>query len=172
MGPLIPIIAIGLQIGGPLSVACGGYLFAVGDARTVLIAAVAHSLVWVTIALSLIPVIGVTAVALGWMLCSPVDGTIMARSASRHSGARFGPALIPPLIAAYVTGAAGVALSTRLPHSLLAGLGVALLVAAAYLAVLWVTERGLLRDAHEVADRQFIAKIRERFGARSTIGVG
>ena len=63
---VIPCASVGLMIGGPISVATGGYLYAVGDAATPLRATIAHTIVWLLIAFATLPVLGVAAIGIGW----------------------------------------------------------------------------------------------------------
>src|SRR5436190_637068 len=48
---VVPWASLGLMIGGPISVAVAGYLYAIGDARTPLRATLAHTAVWLVVAL-------------------------------------------------------------------------------------------------------------------------
>jgi O-antigen/teichoic acid export membrane protein len=97
---VLPWPALALMIGGPTSVATGGYLYAIGDARTPLRAAILHTAAWLAIGIGLMPVLGITAAGLGWAAASVIDGFVLGSAATRASGARLWPALVRPLAAA------------------------------------------------------------------------
>jgi peptidoglycan biosynthesis protein MviN/MurJ (putative lipid II flippase) len=85
----IPCASAGLMIGGPISVATGGYLYAVGDAATPLRATIAHTIMWLLIAFATLPVLGVAAIGIGWGAGSVVDAVVLGRGAVRHTQARI-----------------------------------------------------------------------------------
>ena len=104
---VIPWASLALMIGAPVSVAVAGYLYALGDAGVPLRATVAHTVVWIAVALALIIPVGVAGAALGWVAASIVDVVVLGRAASRASGARFFPRLVLPTSIAVAVGAAG-----------------------------------------------------------------
>ena len=92
---VIPCASAGLMIGGPISVATGGYLYAVGDAATPLRATIAHTIVWLLIAFATLPLVGVAAIGIGWGAGSVVDAIVLGRGAVRqHAGAHRGAARV------------------------------------------------------------------------------
>jgi O-antigen/teichoic acid export membrane protein len=128
---VLPWACLGLLVGGPISVSVAGFLFAEGDARTALRGAVLHTIASITLSLTLLPVIGVTALGLGALASALVEGTVLGVRASRgHHIAIVKPLLVPTLVA-LAAGAAGWIVGTQLdPHLLgaFAGGGVALAV--------------------------------------------
>lgn len=119
---LIPPACLGLGIAGPVSVACQGYLFAVEDTGAVIRAGVAQSLALFATALPLLPVIGLEAVAVGWLVSYVVEAGMLAWAARRHTRAALSKALLRPVLCGLVGGAAGWAVADRLEHTLLGGL--------------------------------------------------
>jgi len=123
---VIPWASLGLMIGGPISVAVAGYLYAIGDARTPLRATIAHTAAWLAVALALLRPVGLAAIGLGWLVASLVDAVVLGRSAARAAGARVIPPLVLPTVLAVVAGGLGWAVASRRD-----GLPWALAVAAA-----------------------------------------
>jgi O-antigen/teichoic acid export membrane protein len=152
---VLPWACLGLMIGGPVSSATVGYLYAVGDARTVLRSLVIGMFAWWAVGLPLLPVVGVAALGLGWMAGTLAEAAVLLRGTTRRSGARFFGALVPPLLAA--SGAGGLAwwFATSNRHTLLLGLVAALIGEGAFLVSMVVFRRGALGDAFGVVRRSF-----------------
>jgi hypothetical protein len=83
---------------------------------------------WLAVALSLLPVLGVGAVGLGWLVASGGDSTVLARAAARRARARTVRPLLAPLAAALASGGAGWAIASA-GHATVARGVVALVVA-------------------------------------------
>jgi O-antigen/teichoic acid export membrane protein len=131
-GLLILPFCLGLQFSGPVSVALGGFLFARGEARTVLKAIIADSLAWLAIAFALLPTLGTTAIGIGFLAGAAIESLIFTGAAASSSGIRIGRKVLPPLALAIATAAAGLGLSFALGESYLGGLTGALLALLAY----------------------------------------
>lgn len=152
---VIPAAGLALMIGGPVSVATAGYLFAVGDASRVLKSTVAHTGAWLTVGLSLLPLMGAPALGLGWVASSLVDASVLGRGASRRTGARLVRNLAWPFAGALAGGGAGWLLASR-EESLLgavlgggAGTGI-------FLCVVAVGSRSQLVDALNVGRKALL----------------
>ncbi len=143
---ILPWPCLGLMIGGPISVATAGFLYAVDDAGSPLRATVLHTIAWLTITLPLLPVVGVRALGFGWLASSVVDAVVLGRAASQRSGARLLPLLIVPTLLA----AAAAGLGWELAGSESPTLGLAVLgggtAEAVYFAGLLVLRRRLFLD--------------------------
>ena len=123
-----------LLIGGPISISVGGFLYARGAARDVLIAVIAHTVAWFAVAIPLLPLIGVPAVGIGLIAGSSVDAVVLARAARRAAGARVLRRLLGPcggglLIGGAVFGASAFAHPTALTASAAAFVAVVAFVA-------------------------------------------
>lgn len=142
---ILPWAAAGLMIAGPVSVACAGFLFAAGSARSVLLGAVWHTAAALLIALSLLPVIGPTALGLALLAASLVETVALGSATVRRSSWRPLRDLLAPTLAAGVAGAAGWLLASTGEPTLWRA-AVAILVAEALfmLAVLLVQRRAAL----------------------------
>jgi O-antigen/teichoic acid export membrane protein len=144
---ILPAACLGLALAGPVSVAGQGYLYAVGDAATVLRAGVAQTAALFAVTASLLPWLGITAVGLGWLAAHLVESVLLGRATARRSGGRLLRPLLGPVAAATVAGGAGWFVTTSLPGDL----GPALLGAASagllFLALTWVVDRHLLGES-------------------------
>ncbi|MGI9184287.1 MAG: oligosaccharide flippase family protein [Solirubrobacteraceae bacterium] len=95
---ILPWACGGLLAGGPISVAVAGFLFAQGDASTVLRGAVLHTAAALLVGLTLLPVLGVTALGLSTFASAIVEGGVLGTRAIRTYQIRiFRPVLVPTL---------------------------------------------------------------------------
>jgi O-antigen/teichoic acid export membrane protein len=154
---VIPWASLGLMVSGPVSVTATGYLFAVGDARTVLRSSTLNAVAFLAVALPLLPVVGVAALGLGWMVSAFVEALVLARGISAHSRASIGMPLAVPTIAATGAAAAGWFLAASLPSTLLAVVLGGAAAEALYLASLLVIRRHLLVDMTGMLNRMIRA---------------
>jgi O-antigen/teichoic acid export membrane protein len=156
---VIPTASLGLMVGGPVSVAVAGYLWAAGDASTPLRALIVQGLTWTAVALPLLPLIGVSAVGLGWLAASLAEATLLARRATKRTGARILSALVVPTTVATAAGGAGwVAASTAGTSLASAALG-ASVAGAVYVVVLFLVRPRLLADALGVTGQALRASV-------------
>jgi O-antigen/teichoic acid export membrane protein len=99
--------SLAMTIGGPISIPSVGFLLASGEAGTVLRYASAGAVTWLAIALPLLPLIGVTAIGLGWLAMAVVEATLLGRRIASGTGARVLASLARPLAVAVAAGSAG-----------------------------------------------------------------
>jgi O-antigen/teichoic acid export membrane protein len=143
---LLPPACLGLAVGGAVSVACEGYLYAVGDAAAVLRSGLLQAAVLFGVALPLLSVLGVRAVGLAWLAAYLVEAVTLGRAVHRHSGARVGRSLAVPVAAALVGGTAGLLVTAALGADLVAGLAGGAAASVAFVLVLLVVRRSLLLE--------------------------
>jgi peptidoglycan biosynthesis protein MviN/MurJ (putative lipid II flippase) len=127
------------MIGGPISVATAGYLYAVGDAATPLRATIAHTIVWLLIAFAALPVLGVAAIGIGWGAGSVVDAIVLGRGAVRHTQAHIAGLLVFPAVGAWLGAAAALGLTARIGPSIAAGIAAVVISLTVYMLVLTAT---------------------------------
>jgi O-antigen/teichoic acid export membrane protein len=156
---VLPWAGLGLMIGGPVSVATAGFLWAVGDASTPLRAVVCHGIVWITLTLALMPAIGLTALGVGWLAAGVVDAVVLGRGASRKAPMRLAPVLlVPACVAAVSAGVGWIASSSGSPTMtsvfLCAGLSEFL-----YVSGLLLLSRQSLGDMFAVTGRAIRASV-------------
>ena len=94
---VIPWSCLGLAIGGSMSVATTGYLFATDDASSVLRAGILQSIAWFVVTLPLLNVVGVAAVGLGWIASSLVQAVVVVRATKRTLPIRFSAVVLTPV---------------------------------------------------------------------------
>jgi O-antigen/teichoic acid export membrane protein len=143
---------LGLLIGGPIAAAGMGYLYAVGNARRVLVCVIVDSLVWAVVALPLLPAIGAGAIGWGWLAHAVVDVVILG-GALRGAGVRVLRSIAVPVLAGSVAGIAGFVFARSEPATPVTALAAAAGSLAAYLAVLFACHRVELRQAMRTATR-------------------
>jgi O-antigen/teichoic acid export membrane protein len=143
---VIPWASLGLMVSGPISVTASGYLFALGDAKTVFRSSTLNALAFVGVALPLLPVLGVAALGVGWMASALVEARVLARGVARHSGASIGAPLGIPTLAACGAAGAGWMLAAALTPTLTAAALGGLTAEALYLASLFLVKRMLVID--------------------------
>jgi O-antigen/teichoic acid export membrane protein len=115
---VIPWASLGLLIGGPVSVATAGFLWAAGEAKVPLRATVLHAMVWLALALPLLSSLGVAALGVGWLAASIVDSIVLARGARKHVAANIFEALIPTATLAVLAGGTGWSLASAIGDDL------------------------------------------------------
>jgi O-antigen/teichoic acid export membrane protein len=94
--PVVSISCLALMIGGPISVALAGFLWAKGDARAPLIATAVGIVVWGGVMLPLLPSLGVRAVAIGWVFSSISEAAVLVHASRRYVKVNVVPALLAP----------------------------------------------------------------------------
>jgi O-antigen/teichoic acid export membrane protein len=149
---VLPGSCLGLMIAGPLSVVTAGYLFAIGDAASVLRGAVLHTLAWGLVTFPLLPVAGVVAVGIGHAASSLVEAVVLSRATARAGHPRAARPLTVPTAAAVGAAAAGWAVATTAPTLAMAA-ACALLAEGLFLGVLWVVRRRALLDSVRLVGR-------------------
>jgi polysaccharide transporter, PST family len=141
---MLPWPCLGLMVAGPISVAVAGYLYAIGDAATPLRAAVLHTATWLGLTLPLLPLVGVEAVAYGWLASSIVDAIVLGRGAARHAPLRIAPALVAPTAVAILSGACAWVIASSIAPSTANLIYVIALALALYVGGLVLVRRSVL----------------------------
>ena len=129
---------VALLLGGPVSLATAGYLYALGDVRSILRSSILHTVAWFAFTLPLLPLIGVPAVGVGWIAGALVDASVLSRAARAHAGISRVRPVIFPTVMAVAAGSASFAVAATLrptPAGAGASIGVALATYVAGLAI-------------------------------------
>jgi O-antigen/teichoic acid export membrane protein len=136
-----------LAVGAPVWVLTTSYLFAAGDAGTVLRALLVHTVVWFGVALPLVDRLGVAIVGIGWLAAAAVTAALLTRRTFAATGARIAARAAAPIgigvLAVAVAWGAASAGPATIPWGALA-------VAAGELVLLGglaIVRRPLLREA-------------------------
>jgi O-antigen/teichoic acid export membrane protein len=104
---IIPWAGLGLLIAGPIRSQAGGYLYAVGDTRSPLRSAILQSCGWFAVTLPLLPLIGVTALGIGWLVAAMIEAWVLGRRVARQVNVRVLTSTRGPLLCACFGGALG-----------------------------------------------------------------
>jgi O-antigen/teichoic acid export membrane protein len=143
---VVPPACLGLAIGGALSVATVGYLYAVGDATSVLRAHVLRTITMFAVALPLLPSLGAVAAGLGWLASSVVDGVVVGRAAAQRTGARLWAPLMAPLAIGIAAAGVGWLVAELGGRDLASGLAGGACSVLIFVAGLGLLRAALLRD--------------------------
>jgi len=143
---VIPPSCLALLVGGPISVATAGYLFAIGRADAVLRSGVLGAVIWFAVAFPLLPLIGVTAVGVGWLAAGLGEAAVLARATHRETNARFAGQLAVSVTAASLASTAGWLLTSKLGETLVSAATGAALGALGYVLLVFLMRRMLLAE--------------------------
>jgi O-antigen/teichoic acid export membrane protein len=139
----LPWACLGLMA-TPISTAAGGYLYAKGDAGTVLRTTTYQAVVMLGVGLGLLPVLGLTAVGLGWLAAHVVDGIVITRGVRRFIDADVVRPLLGPLVAASVSAGIAWPVAQDAAPTILNSVLLGMAVVVGYLAIHGVVARGQL----------------------------
>jgi len=156
---VLPWAALGLMISGPISVAASGYLWAVGDARTPLRAAALDAFFWCAVSLPLVPLIGVSALGVGWLAGALAQSALLERTIARRTHAAIRRHLIVPTAVAVVATAAGWTVSSAKGENFASAAVGAVLAEALYIGGLLLLTRGLLGELINATGRALRASV-------------
>jgi O-antigen/teichoic acid export membrane protein len=147
---IVPLAAVALLIGGPISIATAGYLYAAGRSDLVLRATVGHTLAWFGVCIPLLPIVGVVAIGIGWIAGAIVDALLLGVPVERLTGARlFRQTGVPVVIGAFSAGV-GIAFGFLAHRTLTAGVISALVTATVYIGLTMLVDRSRAREAVRV----------------------
>ena len=150
---VIPPASLHLMIAGTISVALVGYLWAVGDASTVLASTLAGIPFMAVVMIPLLKVIGVPAVGYGWLAAGVVESAVLILSARKRVVICLRPRLVPPTLCAVVGASIGWLVSREVGATAVGGLAGGLSAAAIYLLGLWLFHRSYLVDSVRLSAR-------------------
>jgi O-antigen/teichoic acid export membrane protein len=156
---VLPWASLGLMIGGPVSVSTAGFLWAVGDASTPLRAVVYHGTAWIAVSLALIPVLGVTALGVGWLAAAVVDAVVLGRGARRKADIRLARLLLIPAGVASASAAVGWIVSSSAETTMTSALVGAGLSELLYVCGLLLLSRPSLAEMFSVTGRAIRASL-------------
>lgn len=140
----LPLIALALLVAGPIIAVGNGYLYAVGDAKKILIANGAHFAAWAAVAVPLLPDYGVAAIGAGLLAGFTVEGLLLARAVRLRCGVRCYRITGAPSLAVLLAGALGLEVARRVDPSLVSLVLVTALTAVLLAAGLLLTARATL----------------------------
>jgi O-antigen/teichoic acid export membrane protein len=160
----IPWACLGLAIGGSVSVATQGYLYAVDDASAVLRAGVLQAVAWFAVTLPLLDVVGVSAVGLGWIASALVETFVLIRATTRRIPVRLLRVVIVPVAIGTVAAIPGW-LIADVDGDLITGIAGGALAVCLFQLGLLVFRRAVLRETYSFAFGAMRAATSRRAGA-------
>jgi peptidoglycan biosynthesis protein MviN/MurJ (putative lipid II flippase) len=150
----LPFACLGLVMVGPVSVAAAGYLFAVGDAATVLRGAILHTIATLGVGFALLPFLGVVSLGLGVLASAVVEAVVLGRGTARQAGTRnLATVTVLPTLCAAAAGGAGWVVADRLGPTLPSALLAAGAAGALYVGLLGLIRPRLLRESWAFTSR-------------------
>jgi len=141
---VLPGACLGLAIGGSVSVATQGYLYAMGDAKGVLRASVLATTVTFGVTLSLLSVMGVEAVGFGLLAAGIVESFLLVTTTKRTTAVKFIPLLSWPTLTAVVAATVGWTVSVEGGETWQSGILGGLVATGLYVGILFLTNRDVL----------------------------
>lgn len=138
---IIPFAAIGLTVSGPVSVSAAGYLFAVGDAGSVLRSSILSGAVWNAVTLSLVRQHGAFAIGAGLLAAALTEAASLTFALRRRITVDVVWSLTTPLVALVIAGSSGWSLNGVLPRSLVASAATGLAAVLLYACCIAVLDR-------------------------------
>jgi O-antigen/teichoic acid export membrane protein len=139
---ILPWACGGLLVGGPISVAVAGFLFAHGDASTVLRGAILHTAGSLLVGLALLPVLGVTALGMSVFASALIEGAVLGREAAHRFGVRIVAPLLVPTLCSIPAAGVGWWVANKIHPLAAATVTSAALALASYLALQSILDRG------------------------------
>jgi O-antigen/teichoic acid export membrane protein len=144
---VLPPACLAVALGGSVSVATQGYLYAVGDAGIVLRSGIVQAVVWLSVTVPLVSRIGVVAAGLGWLASAVAEAVILGRAVHARTAANVLAVLIVPLSVATAAGACGWLVSEAGGATLVSGIAGGLLAVALFHGGLMLVCRPLFLDS-------------------------
>jgi O-antigen/teichoic acid export membrane protein len=142
---IVPWACLGLAIHAPLSVGAISYLYARGDAQSVIWSSAANATLFLLITAGGLPLIGLKAIGIGWAAASGAEALVLGRAVRRHSSSSVVASLLGPAASALVGGAIGLWISYLLGNDLIAAIAATAVGASLYLAMVYLTSRATIR---------------------------
>ena len=144
---VIPWACLGLAIGGSVSVATQGYLYAVDDASAVLRSGILHVIAWLAVTLPLLNVVGVSAVGIGWLVSALVEMLVLVRATRKRIAVNLVPMVLVPVAIGCVAAAPGWLIAVE-GANLITGIAGGALAVCLFQLGLLVFRRALLRQTY------------------------
>jgi O-antigen/teichoic acid export membrane protein len=151
---------LGLMVAGPVSVATGGYLYAVGDISVVLRATILQGAVWVVVTFALLPPLGVVAVGIGALVSNLLEAAILARRTTARTGASILPPVAHGAALGVVCAAPAWLFAWLAPVGFLTAASAAIIALLTYLAGAALTQRETLSQTLAFGARMATMSVR------------
>jgi O-antigen/teichoic acid export membrane protein len=163
---VIPFACLGLSIGGSVSVAIQGYLYALNDSSAVLRASILQTIALFAVAIPLLPVFGVAAVGLGWVASSVVEAIVLRRATLKWTRVSLVRPLLVPVVVGAVSSVVGWLAADLGGADLLSGLVGGACSLLCFIAGLFLFQRDALRETLRFGVRSMGAAVLHRTPSR------
>lgn len=137
---------VALIVSAPIAVTCAGYLAAAGAPGAVARATIVSMVVWVGVAVALLPEHGAPAAAIGWIPSGIIGGAMLWRATTARTPASIAANLAAPTLVALAAAAAGWLAAQQSPDTLPGGVLGIFVAEAILFAGLTALSRPALRD--------------------------
>lgn len=142
---LMPSLCLGLAAFGAIDVVARGFLMAEDDPTAVLFVYAAMSIVMLSLALPLLPLLGLWALAIAWALGHGVGALAFDRALSRMIRVRLAGSVLPAFVSGICAATAGLAVRTAVDNSLLQLLVVSVVTGSLYGLLITSVDRDGIR---------------------------
>jgi polysaccharide transporter, PST family len=142
----IPWACLGLGIGGSVSVATAGYLYAVGDAFAVLRSSLLQTIAWFAVALPLLSPLVVSAVGLGWLASALPEAAVLIHATGKWTRTHLVRPLLVPVAAGVISAAVGNGIARGEGADFWSGFAGGICSVACFLLLLLALHRAPLRE--------------------------
>jgi O-antigen/teichoic acid export membrane protein len=143
---IMPLACLGLGIGGSVSVATQGFLYAVGDASAVLRAVSLQAVTLFAVTLPLLPPLGIPAIGLGLLVSFVVEALALGRATQQRTSVHLIGPLVAPVLAGVGSASVGWFASGLGGDTLLSGLAGGACSVLLFLSTLALTRRKLFNE--------------------------
>jgi O-antigen/teichoic acid export membrane protein len=143
---IMPGACLGAAIGTSVGVSAYGYLFAVGDVSAVLRSTIVQTIALLAVTLTLVPVLGVSAIGLGWFVMAVVQVFMLRRAVLQWMEVDLVRPLLAPVAAGVVSAGAGWLIAGLDGADLVSGLVGGACSVFLFLTLIAVLDRKLLRE--------------------------
>ena len=150
---VVPWVAAGLLLTGPVSTAATGYILALGDGRTIVRNVLLHTAAFFAVMTPLLPSLGVQAAGIGYLAMAITDVLLLSAAVRRTAAVDPLRITLPVAAVALAAGTAGWVTADALGVNVLGAVAAAALAEALLLAGLKVVGSGSLRDLAGVVAR-------------------
>jgi O-antigen/teichoic acid export membrane protein len=150
---VVPWVAAGLLLTGPVSTAATGYVLALGDGRTIVRNVLLHTAAFFAAMVPLLPSLGVQAVGIGYVAMALTDVLLLSAAVRRTSPVDALRITLPVFVVATVAGTAGWLTAEAIGATVAGALGAAVVAEVLLVALLGIVRSGSLRDLAGVGAR-------------------
>lgn len=156
---VVPWSLMGILLSAPIAACSQAFLGAIGQAGVALRSTIYHSIAWLVVSLPLIPLVGATALGIGWVVAGLVDAVYLVRAMRQHITAHVVRNGAPAIFVVVAVAPIGWLIEAWLGANLYAAALAGLVAGASYVAILFVVQPDNVREMATVL-RRFVRRDR------------